>query len=72
MFLASFQLDAFRQVQGSDGKSLTHNFRPVQPLGDREVLQNIPSKQDSGQCGNKKPLSFNVLQTVLGLFLFAV
>lgn len=35
-----FQLEKFRALQDSHGQSLTHNFRPIQPLGDRVVLFN--------------------------------
>ncbi|XP_020280404.1 carbonic anhydrase 2-like [Pseudomyrmex gracilis] len=39
--LSHQQLAAFRDLRTSDGNKLTHNFRPVQPLEDRIVLQNI-------------------------------
>lgn len=35
-----FQLAKFRALQDSHGHTLTHNFRPIQPLGDRVVLFN--------------------------------
>lgn len=35
-----FQIEKFRALQDSHGQTLTHNFRPIQPLGDRVVLFN--------------------------------
>lgn len=37
--IPSFQLDKFRSLEDSDGNTLSHNFRPVQPIGDRIVWQ---------------------------------
>ncbi|XP_076240391.1 carbonic anhydrase 2 [Calliopsis andreniformis] len=34
------QLAVFRSIQSSDGKNLTHNYRPVQPLDDRVIYRN--------------------------------
>jgi hypothetical protein len=31
----------FRALQNDEGHALSHNFRPIQPLGDRIVLYNI-------------------------------
>jgi carbonic anhydrase len=39
-FLFVFQLELFRALLDEEGNPLTHNFRPVQPLGDRIVLYN--------------------------------
>lgn len=33
-----FQIDVFRSIRDDDGNQLTHNFRPIQPLGDRVVF----------------------------------
>lgn len=33
-------MEKFRVLQDSHGQTLTHNFRPIQPLGDRVVLFN--------------------------------
>ncbi|XP_049946218.1 carbonic anhydrase 2-like [Schistocerca serialis cubense] len=38
--LSHRQVDVFRKMKSEDGL-LTHNFRPVQPLGDRAVLFNV-------------------------------
>lgn len=38
----------FRKIQSSDGRNLTHNFRPVQPLDGRIVYRNIPTSMISG------------------------
>lgn len=32
-----FQIEVFRTIQDGDGHRLTHNFRPTQPIGDRDV-----------------------------------
>lgn len=32
-----FQLQRFRSLEDSDGETLSHNFRPIQPIGDRVV-----------------------------------
>lgn len=31
------QIDVFRSLRDEEGHKLTHNFRPIQPLGDRVV-----------------------------------
>lgn len=33
-------MESFRELENEEGNALTHNFRPVQPLGDRIVLFN--------------------------------
>lgn len=33
------QIDAFRRLRSDHGR-ITHNFRPLQPIGDRTVLYN--------------------------------
>lgn len=40
ILLSHAQVQAFRALQDEEGHPLTHNFRPVQPLGDRVVLFN--------------------------------
>uniref|UniRef100_A0A182IYA9 carbonic anhydrase n=1 Tax=Anopheles atroparvus TaxID=41427 RepID=A0A182IYA9_ANOAO len=40
ILLSHAQVQAFRALKDEDGHPLTHNFRPVQPLGDRVVLFN--------------------------------
>lgn len=34
------QIEAFREIRSAHGK-ITHNFRPIQPIGDRVVFYNI-------------------------------
>lgn len=34
------QIEAFRALEDEEGRPLTHNFRPIQPLGDRVVMYN--------------------------------
>lgn len=34
------QIEAFRELKSTHGK-ITHNFRPIQPIGDRVVFYNI-------------------------------
>lgn len=36
-FLSIFQIEVFRTIRDEEGHQLTHNFRPIQPLGDRDV-----------------------------------
>ncbi|XP_053666644.1 carbonic anhydrase 7 [Anopheles marshallii] len=40
ILLSHAQVQAFRALENEEGHPLTHNFRPVQPLGDRVVLYN--------------------------------
>lgn len=37
----------FRDLLDEDGHVLTHNFRPIQPLGDRIILFNIIDDDDN-------------------------
>lgn len=37
----------FRDLLDDDGHILTHNFRPIQPLGDRIILFNIIDDDDN-------------------------
>lgn len=37
LFISQFQIELFRTIQDNEGHHLTHNFRPIQPLGDRDV-----------------------------------
>lgn len=46
-YLYFVQLEKFRALQDAHGHHLTHNFRPIQPLGDRVVLFNIESESDT-------------------------
>jgi Eukaryotic-type carbonic anhydrase len=36
-FLIASQLSRFRSLEDEEGQTLSHNFRPVQPIGDRVV-----------------------------------
>ncbi|XP_023950885.2 putative carbonic anhydrase 3 [Bicyclus anynana] len=38
--LAHDQIEAFRELRSANGK-ITHNFRPIQPIGDRVVFYNV-------------------------------
>uniref|UniRef100_A0A182QLY7 carbonic anhydrase n=1 Tax=Anopheles farauti TaxID=69004 RepID=A0A182QLY7_9DIPT len=40
ILLSHAQVQAFRALEDEEGHPLTHNFRPVQPIGDRVVLFN--------------------------------
>ncbi|XP_012254085.2 carbonic anhydrase 2-like [Athalia rosae] len=40
--LSREQIAAFRRIRSAEGERVTHNFRPVQPLEDRIVYENIP------------------------------
>ncbi|XP_058458649.1 carbonic anhydrase 7 [Malaya genurostris] len=40
IMLSHAQIEAFRALEDDEGHPLTHNFRPIQPLGDRVVLYN--------------------------------
>lgn len=40
-----FQIDVFRSIRDDEGNQLTHNFRPIQPLGDRVVIYVPPSSE---------------------------
>lgn len=42
--LADYQLDLFRQLMDND-EHLKNNFRPIQPLNDRIIYENIPNPQ---------------------------
>ncbi|XP_018342531.1 PREDICTED: carbonic anhydrase 1-like [Trachymyrmex septentrionalis] len=74
--LSHDQLAAFRDIRNWEGNKLTHNFRPVQPLEDREVFHNIPSSHNSnehsGQRSVKVPILFVALGALVAIFLFAI
>ncbi|XP_012215868.1 carbonic anhydrase 2 [Linepithema humile] len=83
--LSHDQLAAFRDVQNPEGNKLTHNFRPVQPLEDRVVFQNIPKEQSipktpdyhrfdgsSGQHNLKVPFTIVALGILFAVFLLAI
>ncbi|XP_072939854.1 putative carbonic anhydrase 3 [Epargyreus clarus] len=40
--LAHDQIEAFREIRSAHGK-IRHNFRPIQPIGDRTVFYNVDS-----------------------------
>lgn len=44
------QIELFRTIHDEDGHSLTHNFRPTQPVGDRAVyfVESQKSMNDDG------------------------
>lgn len=37
VFFYDSKIEHFRSLQDSDGFMLTHNYRPIQPIGDRVV-----------------------------------
>lgn len=45
LFVFHFQIDVFRTIRDEEGNRLTHNFRPIQPLGDRVVFYSPPPAQ---------------------------
>lgn len=45
--LSHRQIQMFRDLLDEDGHILTHNFRPIQPLGDRIVLFNLKDLDDN-------------------------
>lgn len=66
IMLSHAQIEAFRALEDEEGHPLTHNFRPIQPLGDRVVLYNtdeiikdvdlgadIPPSEVEGPNGNR-------------------
>jgi hypothetical protein len=79
-------LAAFRNIQNTKGNKLTHNFRPVQLLYDRVVLQNIPKEQSipkdtpdyhrfdghSGHHNLEVPFTVVALGILFTVFLFAI
>lgn len=38
---SDLQIESFRELENEEGEALTHNFRPVQPVGDRTILLNV-------------------------------
>lgn len=40
-----FQIEQFRALKNEEGHALKHNFRPIQPIGDRIVLYNIEESE---------------------------
>ncbi|XP_014599168.1 PREDICTED: carbonic anhydrase 2-like isoform X2 [Polistes canadensis] len=67
--LSHEQLAAFRNLRTSEGKKLTHNFRPVQPLFDRLVYHNILENKDNSQNGQ---LSIHNKVTMLIIFFVSM
>ncbi|XP_062540665.1 carbonic anhydrase 2 isoform X2 [Armigeres subalbatus] len=58
ILLSHSQIEAFRALDDEEGHPLTHNFRPIQPLGDRVVLYNtdeIVKDVDLGEGGELPP-----------------
>lgn len=53
----------FRDLLDEEGEVLTHNFRPIQPLGDRVILFNIidddDNTLDSQNIGDDIPLQID-------------
>lgn len=69
VFMELFQLAAFRNIQSTDGKNLTHNFRPVQPLDGRIIYRNnideseTPTVTNTPKTTGKAPDSTTPLTT---------
>ncbi|XP_055530002.1 carbonic anhydrase 7 [Wyeomyia smithii] len=58
ILLSHAQIEAFRALEDDEGHPLTHNFRPIQPLGDRVVMFNtdeIVKDVDLGGEGEMPP-----------------
>lgn len=62
LVIVMFQIEAFREIKSAHGK-ITHNFRPIQPIGDRVVYYNIDSNYyvynnelDESEETTEKPL----------------
>ncbi|XP_031630806.1 carbonic anhydrase 7-like [Contarinia nasturtii] len=49
--LSHAQIEVFRTIQDNEGHHLTHNFRPIQPLGDRDVYLITTLDGDDGLFG---------------------
>lgn len=47
--MLSLQIEVFRTIQDNDGHHLTHNFRPTQPLGGRDVYFVTSSDGDTDE-----------------------
>jgi len=45
VLLSHNQLEVFRRLRDHHNHTMTHNFRPVQPLGDREVWFNLAMEE---------------------------
>ncbi|XP_034942701.1 carbonic anhydrase 2-like [Chelonus insularis] len=56
--LSHRQLEEFRNVQSNDGEKLTHNFRPIQPLEDRQIYYNVPETKHNNYGEQTKPTAF--------------
>ncbi|KAK0098510.1 hypothetical protein PV326_007577 [Microctonus aethiopoides] len=67
--LSHKQIAAFRNIQSTEGVPLTHNFRPVQPLEDRQIFHNIPitdiDSKNSGQSTILALLSLTCAAVIL-------
>lgn len=48
LFYFCLQIAVFRSLQDNEGHALTHNFRPTQPVGDRDVyyVSSVDSDDD--------------------------
>jgi hypothetical protein len=64
----SFQVQVFRTMHSPEGL-LTFNFRPLQPLSDREVLFNVADNMRRGPWVHNSALSPIVTSFMLGIFL---
>ncbi|XP_063699331.1 putative carbonic anhydrase 3 [Culicoides brevitarsis] len=55
ILLSHNQLETFRHLKDDHHMPLTHNFRPVQPLGDREIWFNILPEEEGKDIDLSKP-----------------
>lgn len=53
------QIEVFRTIHDEEGHSLTHNFRPTQPLGDRSIYFVTSFKGDNDLSEHDQKSHFN-------------
>jgi hypothetical protein len=62
-------LEPFRALQNEDGEALTHNFRPIQPLGDRIILYNVENDAADNRLDPKSGATMKSIQNPVTKFL---
>nr|XP_029725889.1 carbonic anhydrase 1-like isoform X2 [Aedes albopictus] len=65
ILLSHSQIEAFRALDDEEGHPLTHNFRPIQPLGDRVVLYNTDEIVKDVDLGGAEPPPSEVEQNAI-------
>jgi hypothetical protein len=63
-------VEEFRRLKNTDGDLLTHNNRPVQPIGDRVVWFNEKENYEDSGAADITPFVFPIILT-LGIILLA-